>query len=118
TGTLLTGVIDLERDSTLQLVPSGEHRLPREVRARAGQVRGSERNRILAGSRTALNLGGIDTREVHRGDVLTTGQTVQRSTFVHALLDHLPGHSAPWKHGTAVQVCAGTAHTVGRLYPL
>lgn len=118
TGTLLSGVIDLGRESSLRLVPHGEDRGPREVRARGAQVRGTTHDRILAGSRVALNLAGIDTDEVRRGDVLTTGQTVQRSSFLHAVLDHLPGHSPPWKRGTALQVCAGTAHTVGRLDPL
>jgi selenocysteine-specific elongation factor len=118
TGTLLAGVVALDRESSLHLVPAGEHRQPREVRARAAQVRGSERDRILAGSRIALNLGGIDTQEIHRGDVLTAGQTVQRSSILHAFLDHLPGHSAPWKDGASVQVCAGTAYAVGRLHPL
>jgi selenocysteine-specific elongation factor len=118
TGTLLRGVIDLGRESTLRLEPMGEHREPRDVRARAAQVRGAERDRILAGSRIALNVAGVDTKEIARGDVLTAGATVLRSSFLHALLDHLPGHSAPWKHGTTVQVCAGTASTVGRLDPL
>ena len=118
TGTLLSGLVDVGKDSMLELVPTGEGRERRPVRARAAQVRGSDENRVPAGCRIALNVAGLEVSELHRGDVLTRGDAVVRTTAFHATLRHLPGESRPWKHGTTVQVCGGTAFAIGRLDPL
>ncbi|MBC8067074.1 MAG: GTP-binding protein, partial [Deltaproteobacteria bacterium] len=56
TGTLLSGAIDLRADAELELVPVGDRRSPRPVRARAAQVRLEGRERIGPGNRVALNL--------------------------------------------------------------
>ncbi len=63
TGTLVAGEIS-EADE-LQLLPS----LTR-VRARGLQVHGKVVGRAMAGQRTAVNLGGIDTSAIARGMVL------------------------------------------------
>lgn len=63
TGTLRGGPID--RGMTLRLLPGG-----REVRIREVQVHGTTVERAAAG-RTALNLGGIQAADLHRGMVLT-----------------------------------------------
>jgi selenocysteine-specific elongation factor len=118
TGTLLRGVVDIGKDHALRLEPHGPGREPIEVRARAAQVRGAERDRILAGSRIALNLAGVETSSLSRGDVLTRGAAVARVDVFHAWLQHLPGDTPAWTDGTAVQICIGTAHATGRLDPL
>jgi selenocysteine-specific elongation factor len=117
TGTLVSGTIDLDKDELLCLVPAGAGREARDVRARAAQVRLEARERIVAGNRIALNLA-IDKEDVHRGDVLVRGPAVVRSDVVHAWLDHLALQGGPWKRGTTVELCAGTAHAVGRMDPL
>jgi selenocysteine-specific elongation factor len=118
TGTLLSGTIDLNKDSTFTLVPTGPRRDPVDVRARGGQVRGEPVDRILAGNRTALNLGGIEVDAIERGDVLTRGDKVVRSTAVHAFVEQLGHGAAGWKAGSSLEVCAGTSHAVGHLDPL
>ncbi|MEM6292319.1 MAG: selenocysteine-specific translation elongation factor [Myxococcota bacterium] len=118
TGTLLGGVIDVGKDTLLRLEPGGEGRDVQELRTRAAQVRGDARDRIGAGSRIALNLGGIDTKSLSRGDVLTAGNTVARRSVFHVWLRHLPTHGAPWKAGSALQICIGTGYTNGKLDPL
>ncbi|MBK6921159.1 MAG: selenocysteine-specific translation elongation factor [Deltaproteobacteria bacterium] len=118
TGTLLSGSVDVRGDESLVLVPHGPDREPFAVRARAAQVRGDTRDRVLAGCRLALNLAGVERTAVERGDVVTRGPEVARQSFVHAKLLHLPGHSPTWTHGTTLQICAGTAHGVGVLDPL
>ncbi len=118
TGTLLRGVVDVGKETPLRLEPVGEGRTAQQLRTRAAQVRGDAQNRIGAGSRIALNLGGVDTKDLSRGDVLTAGDAVSRQTVFHAWLQHLPTHGAPWKSGTALQVCVGTAHANGKLDPL
>ncbi len=118
TGTLLSGVVDLGADTHLTLVPAGKAREAREVRSRGAQVRSAEEARVVAGNRLALNLANIELADIHRGDVLTRGPTVEAVTVVHAMLQHLPGRDPSWTHGTSVQLCAGTAHSPARLDPL
>lgn len=118
TGTLMRGVIDVGKETPLRLEPAGDGREPRQLRTRAAQVRGDAQDRIGAGSRIALNLGGVETKELSRGDVLTGGDAVSRQSVFHAWLQHLPTHGAPWKAGTALQVCVGTGHANGKLDPL
>ncbi len=118
TGTLQRGVVDIGKETPLRLEPAGEGREPRPLRTRAAQVRGDARDRIGAGSRIALNLGGIDVRDLSRGDVLTTGDAVARRSVFHAWLQHLPTHGAPWTSGTSLQVCIGTGYANGKLDPL
>lgn len=118
TGTLQRGVVDVGKETPLRLEPAGEGREPQQLRTRAAQVRGDAQDRIGAGSRIALNLGGVDTKDLSRGDVLTAGDAVSRQSVFHAWLQHLPTHGAPWKSGSALQVCVGTAYTNGKLDPL
>ena len=118
TGTQLCGTLDIAKNPNLTLVPAGDAREARTVRARAAQVRGSDEGRIGPGSRVAVNLAGVELSEVSRGDVLTSGPLVERGTVFHVAMQHLPGRTAPWTRGTVVQVCAGTAFAVGRLDPL
>ncbi|MFO0635227.1 MAG: selenocysteine-specific translation elongation factor [Nannocystaceae bacterium] len=118
TGTLLSGSIDVRNDEELVVVTHGPGREPFGVRARAAQVRAEGRDRVQAGNRLALNLAGIERDAVERGDVLTRGHEVSRQSFVHARVQHLPGHSPAWRAGTTLQVCAGTAHGIGVIDPL
>lgn len=118
TGTLLTGQLEIAGDPHLALVPVGEGREPRTLRARALHARGAAIERASAGTRTAVNLGGVATGELARGDVLTRGHRVAATAALHALLEHLPHSPRTWRSGTSVQVCAGTAHVTGRLDPL
>ena len=117
TGTLLCGRIDLTRDARFQLVPTGE-RAPRELRARALHFRGVASEQAAPGSRVALNLGNVGTDDLARGDVISSGPRVARGQTCLAVLTHLPHDELPWRSGTAVQLCAGTASTTARLDPL
>ncbi|MBL4684033.1 MAG: SelB C-terminal domain-containing protein [Nannocystaceae bacterium] len=118
TGTQLQGSLDVSKDSSLILVPAGVGRETRAVRARQAQVRGSDESRIGPSSRVAVNLAGVELSDISRGDVLCRGPLVQRGLVFHAAMQHLPGRTQPWARGTVVQVCAGTAFSVGRLDPL
>jgi len=118
TGTLLHGRIRSDREASLELVPVGAGRSRRTLRARGLEVRGAAAGGVRSGNRIAVNLAGIATSELHRGDVLTTGARIDQATVIHALVDHLPHDTGPWKDGAGVEVCAGTAHTRGRLTPL
>jgi len=118
TGTLLAGRLDLERDARLLLVPAGHRREPRELRPRALHVRGAPCPQAAAGSRVALNLASVAADELARGDVISAGPRVARGQVLLAELRHLEHDTQPWRSGTTVQLCAGTAHTTARLDPL
>jgi selenocysteine-specific elongation factor len=122
TGTLLTGRLDLAHHqlqaARLLLIPAGHHRSPRELRPRALHVRSSPSEQAAAGSRVALNLGNIAIEDLARGDVISSGPRVVRGQVLLATLTHLAHDELPWRSGTTVQLCAGTAHTTARLDPL
>lgn len=118
TGTLMSGSVAVDRTVGLQIVPAGENRDVRDVRARAAQVRGEAADRISAGSRIALNLGGIQVSDVSRGDVITDGPEVVRTDTFHIWAHALAHTQTAWKAGTTVQLCAGTANVVAKIDPL
>jgi selenocysteine-specific elongation factor len=64
TGTLRGGPV--ERGMTLRLLPGG-----RQARIREIQVHGATADRVTGSGRTALNLGGIEVAELHRGMVFS-----------------------------------------------
>ena len=73
-GTVVTGTLrggPLTARTSLRLLPGG-----REVRIREIQVRGARVATVEGGGRTALNLGGVETSELHRGMTLTADPTV------------------------------------------
>ena len=77
-GTVVTGTLcggPLGRGDRLRLVPGD-----RDVRVREIQVHGTTVERLEAGGRTALNLGGIALDALHRGDVLTADPAVRATS--------------------------------------
>ena len=118
TGTLLSGRLDLAKDRSLTLIPTGPGRESSELRARALHVRNIASEQAPAGSRVALNLGNVATDDLTRGDVISSGPRVARSQSCLAILTHLPHDEHPWRSGTTLELCAGTAHTTARLDPL
>jgi selenocysteine-specific elongation factor len=64
TGTLISGTV--RKEDEVELHPAGKI-----VRVRGVQVHGAAAEQARAGERTALNLAGITTDDLRRGDVLT-----------------------------------------------
>ncbi len=107
TGTLVSGGIRV--DDELVLVP-GDQR----VRVRGVQVHGRKREMAVAGQRTAVNLGGIELAQVHRGQTLASPGTLTMTRRVDASLELLSS-TKPLRHGARVRVHHGTAEILGRL---
>jgi len=107
TGTLVSGTIAEEQ----ALVA-----LPREraVKVRGVQVHGQREPRAGAGRRVAVNLGGVDTADLSRGDVLCEPGAFEAVRRLDAAVDVLP-EAAPMKHGTRVRFHCGTAEVLGRV---
>jgi len=106
TGTLWSGSVG--RGDRIVLLPAA-----REVRVRGVQVHDAAAERAQAGQRVAVNLAGVELREVGRGDVLASPEApVRVTTVVDAQLD------VRARHGDRVQVHHGTREAPARLADL
>jgi len=101
TGTLVSGSLRIEQEVEIQ--PSG-----RQVRVRGIQVHGKAVTKAFAGQRTAVNLGGIDHSELHRGMVLTDPQRFAATKLIDCSIDLLPT-AKPLRHRAPVHFHSGTA---------
>jgi selenocysteine-specific elongation factor len=106
TGTLMGGALRVGDEIELQ--PSGLR----------GRVRGLQSYKhavetALPGSRVAVNISGVDKRDVARGHVLAHPDSLHPTTLVDVHFRHLPDAARPMKHNAAVKVFAGAAETAG-----
>lgn len=107
TGTLMQGSITA--GETLVLEPGG---IPAHVRSIG--VFGSTRNRVEAGSRVALNLPGIDRREIARGHAIVGRELSARKDFRVRFLP-LPESPALTRRRMPVRAYVGSAEILGTL---
>jgi selenocysteine-specific elongation factor len=108
TGTLLDGALRLGQD--LEVLPRG---LP--TRARGLQSHKARVDRALPGRRVAVNLGGLATEEVQRGDVVTVPGALRPTAVLDVRLRLLPDAPRPLANATAVGFHTGTAEAVGKV---
>jgi selenocysteine-specific elongation factor len=101
TGTLLSGQVRLEQDVEI-------HPVGRRVRIRGIHVHGKSVDQAQSGQRTALNLGGIDHAELHRGMTLAEPGVFQPAKAIDCTLELLAS-AKPLKHRAPVHFHAGTA---------
>ncbi len=79
------------------------------------QVHGAERTEVEAGHRTAINVQGVSTEEIHRGDVLASPESLQPSYILDADFLFLSSAAKPLKNRSRVRVHSGTAEIIGRI---
>jgi selenocysteine-specific elongation factor len=101
TGTLISGAVEKEQE--VELFPAG-----RRLRVRGVQVHGSQTGRASAGQRTAVNLAGIETSELKRGDVLASPGRFRAVKTIDCRLSLLPS-AKPLKHRAPVHFHSGAA---------
>jgi selenocysteine-specific elongation factor len=107
TGTLWEGSV---RDGDEALVlPAG-----RKVRVRNIQVHGHDVEEASAGQRVALNLPGISTQEIERGDVIGSLPCLHASLMLDAHL-RLLASARPVKNRTRVRLHHGTREVMARV---
>jgi selenocysteine-specific elongation factor len=107
-GTVVTGTLwsgEIGQGNKLELAPTG-----RRVRVRGVQVHDEAVASARAGQRVAVNLAGVATSEVSRGDVLGSG--LSETYRVDAALEISDEDEA---EATRVQVHHGTRETPARL---
>ena len=107
TGTLASGAVTVEDEVEI-------HPIGRRVRVRGLQRHGEKVERVEAGSRTAVNLAGIDAADLARGMSLTEPGVFEPSTDLDCELELLA--SAPaLKHGSPVHFHIGAAEIEGKV---
>ena len=112
-GTVVTGTLSdgtLSVGDEVQILPSGQ----------AGRVRGLQTHKkkeeqAAPGSRTAVNISGVNTEEVRRGEVIVRPNQYQPTRRIDARLRLLKDVSSPLKHGSEVKVFVGASETVAML---
>jgi selenocysteine-specific elongation factor len=107
TGTLIAGAI--EKDAELEVHPLG-----RRVRVRGIQVHNQSAERATAGERTALNLAGVEARELARGMALALPGMFRATSQVDCSLLLLPS-ARTLKNRSRVHFHCGTAETVAEV---
>ena len=108
TGTLLDGTLKLGEE--VELLPSG-------VRGRIRGLQTHKRKEQSAspGSRTAVNISGVEIDQVRRGEVLVWPNRYQPTNRIDVRFRLLPDASAPVKHSSEVKFFLGTAEIVARV---
>ncbi len=104
TGTLLSGTVAEGDAVALVPAPSGEAPL----RVRSVQVHGRPAQTALAGQRTAVNLPGVDTGAVARGQVLTHPGAIPATSMIDAEVTLLGAAPQPLRHRGKLLLHVGT----------
>ncbi len=115
-GTIVTGTLwsgELRGGEEIVIEPSGK-----AARVRGLQVHDSPREVAQAGQRVAVNLAGVDRREVARGDVLTVKGSGLAPTYLVDASIELVGGARPLRRGSRVQLHHGTRETAARVAPV
>jgi len=108
TGTLVSG--RLQVGANVEIYPQGI-----ETRIRSLQVHGQKQDHASAGQRVAVNLTGVETSDIKRGNVLAAPGTLKPWNRIDVKLHLL--HSAPrsLKNRNRVRVYLGTKEVLSRV---
>jgi selenocysteine-specific elongation factor len=108
TGTLIHGELRLGQEVEIQ--PSGKR----------GRIRGLQSHKkkaevMPAGTRVAVNLSGLGTEDVQRGDVLTSPGWLRPTRAVDVRLRVVAGAPKPLAHNALVTFHTGAVETMARV---
>jgi selenocysteine-specific elongation factor len=108
TGTLLDGSLQVGEEIDL---------LPEE---KSGRIRGlqnhsQEVKKIGPGNRVAVNISGIENKEIKRGDTLTHPGDYQQTRRLDVSFKFLPGIDKPLKHDLETKLFLGADETRARV---
>ncbi|WP_408955411.1 selenocysteine-specific translation elongation factor [Natroniella sp. ANB-PHB2] len=115
-GTVATGTLSkgrIEVDDRLMIYPQ-----QREVRVRSLEVHNQQVTEALSGQRVGINLAGIETDEIERGDVLATAESLAPTEYLDAQLRLLPSAPIIIEPGERIRLYLGAKEVLGKIYPL
>jgi len=108
-GTVVTGTLtdgSLRPGQEVEILPAGLR-----TRIRGLQTHRQKVEVALPGSRVAVNLVGVDTDQVRRGDVVTLPGWLEPTQLVDVRLDYLANAPRELRHNQAVEFFSGAAET-------
>jgi selenocysteine-specific elongation factor len=108
TGTLLDGHLTLGEE--VEILPSGQ-----KGRVRGLQTHRKKEERAVPGSRTAVNISGIETESVQRGEVVVHPNQYQPTRRIDARFRLLKDVLSPLKHNSEVKFFVGASETIANL---
>ena len=85
-----------------------------------GRIRGLQTHKIdvqtaTPGSRTAVNISGVDVGQISRGDVIAYPETYSSTTMIDVQYRHVPDINVPLKHDQKVKIFIGSAQRSARV---
>lgn len=107
TGTLADGVFKIGDD--VEVLPSG-----RRGRIRGLQTHKQKEENAVPGSRTAVNISGVDLSEVQRGNVLAHPGKYRPTERIDLFFKLLPDAAGPLNHSAEVKLFLGAAEVLAR----
>ena len=108
TGTLIEGTLQVGQE--VEILPHGL-----KVRIRGLQTHKQKIDVAVPGSRVAVNLTGVSTDQLRRGDVVTMPGWLRPTTLVDVRLHYLPDNPRPLRHNTQVNFFSGAAEVGARV---
>jgi len=108
TGTLSDGHLSVGDD--VEILPSGQ-----KGRIRGLQTHKKKEEHAIPGSRTAVNVSGVETDLIRRGEVLIHPNQYQATRRVDARFRLLKDTPGPLKHGTEVKFFVGASEAIATL---
>ena len=108
TGTLVDGIFSLGQE--VEIVPLGQRSRVRGLQTHKARV-----DTATPGSRVAVNLVGITTAQLQRGDVLTKPGWLVPTTLLSVQLRLLPYLRRPLLHGATVSFHTGAAEMMAKV---
>ena len=108
TGTLLDGHLTLGDE--VEILPTGQ-----KGRVRGLQTHKKKEETAVPGSRTAVNISGIEMETVQRGEVVVHPNQYQATRRIDARFRLLKDVSSSLKHNSEVKFFVGASETIGNL---
>jgi len=108
TGTLIDGRLRVGQE--VEILPQGL-----KARIRGLQTHKQKIEEAVPGSRVAINLTGVSTDQLQRGDVVTTPGWLEPTPLIDVRLQILSNASKPLKHNVEVEFFSGSAQIVARV---
>ncbi len=115
-GTVVTGTVisgNLSQGEAVEILPT-----KLEAKVRNLQAYNQNVEKVVAGERAAVNLLGIETSFIERGNVLTHPHTLKPTQLIDAYLEYLPHASHPLKHQSKQRFHIGTTLTNASIFLL
>lgn len=112
-GTVVTGTLSgghFEVGQEVEVLPQGLR-----GRIRGLQTHKRKVERVLPGSRVAINLSGLSKSDLKRGDVVTTPGWLRPTVLVDVQLRYLPDAQTPLPHNAQLKFFSGAAETLARV---